>query len=175
MATKKKTTSQSKSKNKKITVKDKKFLAALLTEDSQAKAYKKAHPDVSDNSAAAAATRKKNDLLKNVNAAEYMNKLEEKVVDSPTIASAERVLQFLTDVMDGKVPDQFGLDPALNDRLKAAEMLAKKWKLLTDKLEVKGDVSVADIIHKARMRASKATKQPTEDKPKEVKEEDGTS
>ena len=34
------------------------------------------------------------------------------------IASADEVLQFLSDVMAGKVKDQFGLDASLQDRIK---------------------------------------------------------
>lgn len=43
------------------------------------------------------------------------------------IASAEEVLQFLTDVMAGRVKDQFGLDASLQDRLKASQELMKRY------------------------------------------------
>ena len=43
------------------------------------------------------------------------------------IASADEVLQFLTDVMQGKVKDQFGLDASLQDRLKAGQELMKRY------------------------------------------------
>lgn len=43
------------------------------------------------------------------------------------IASADEVLQFLTDVMNGKVKDQFGLDASLQDRIKAGQELMKRY------------------------------------------------
>ena len=43
------------------------------------------------------------------------------------IASADEVLQFLTDVMMGKVKDQFGLDASLQDRTNAAKELMKRY------------------------------------------------
>lgn len=42
------------------------------------------------------------------------------------IASADEVLQFYSDVMRGKVKDQFGLDAALADRLNAGKELMKR-------------------------------------------------
>lgn len=43
------------------------------------------------------------------------------------IASADEVLQFLTDVMQGRVKDQFGLDASLQDRIKAGQELMKRY------------------------------------------------
>ena len=43
------------------------------------------------------------------------------------IASADEVLQFLTDVMMGRVKDQFGLDASLQDRIKAGQELMKRY------------------------------------------------
>ena len=48
--------------------------------------------------------------------AERMKPTEER-----RIASADEVLQFLTDVMAGRVKDQFGLDASLQDRIKASQ------------------------------------------------------
>ena len=42
------------------------------------------------------------------------------------IASANEILIFETEVMRGKIKDQFGLDATLADRMKAAEALAKR-------------------------------------------------
>ena len=54
--------------------------------------------------------------------AERMKPTEEK-----RIASADEVLQFLTDVMAGRVKDQFGLDASLQDRIKASQELMKRY------------------------------------------------
>ena len=67
----------------------------------------------------------------------------------------KEVLGFLSATFRGEVKDQFGLDPALSDRIKAAEDMAKHHKLLTDSLEVKADSSFADALSKARRRAAK--------------------
>lgn len=52
----------------------------------------------------------------------HMQRAEEK-----RIASADEVLQFLSDVMAGKVKDQFGLDASLQDRIKASQELMKRY------------------------------------------------
>ena len=43
------------------------------------------------------------------------------------VASADEVLQFLTDVMQGRIKDQFGLDASLQDRIKAGQELMKRY------------------------------------------------
>lgn len=50
-----------------------------------------------------------------------------KPTEERRIATADEVLQFLTDVMQGKVKDQFGLDASLQDRTKAAQELMKRY------------------------------------------------
>lgn len=47
-------------------------------------------------------------------------------MDSGRVASAEDVLLFLSDVMAGRVKDQFGLEASLSDRLTAARELMKR-------------------------------------------------
>lgn len=62
---------------------------------------------------------------------ERMKKVEEK-----RIASGDEVLQYLTAVMRGEVKDQFELDASLQDRTRAAELLGKRHRLWTEKVEV---------------------------------------
>ena len=50
------------------------------------------------------------------------------------IASADEVMQFYSDVIRGKIKDQFGLDASLNDRIKAADSLMKRYNIAEDKL-----------------------------------------
>ena len=63
--------------------------------------------------------------LRNPNVAAYiaerMNPKEE-----GRIASAEDVMKFFSDVMNGKVKDQFGLDASLSDRINAGKELMKR-------------------------------------------------
>lgn len=46
--------------------------------------------------------------------------------DAQRVASADEVLRFYTSVMRGEVSDQFGLEAALAERLKAADALMKR-------------------------------------------------
>lgn len=47
--------------------------------------------------------------------------------DKELIADADEVLRFYSDVMRGKIKDQFGLDASLSDRLKAGDSLMKRY------------------------------------------------
>lgn len=52
-----------------------------------------------------------------------------------SIATAEEVMQYFSDVMQGKIKDQFGLDATLSDRTKAASELAKRLIDIPNKIE----------------------------------------
>lgn len=56
-----------------------------------------------------------------------------KQMDEERIAKPQEVLEYLTRVMNGQELDQFGLDAALSDRTKAAELLAKRYRLFDAK------------------------------------------
>ena len=45
---------------------------------------------------------------------------------SASIATAEEIMQYFTDVMRGAIKDQFGLEASLGERTKAAQELAKR-------------------------------------------------
>lgn len=78
-----------------------------------------------------------NRLLKKVDVRQY---IDERLAEMKeiSIADTNEVMQFLSSTMRGDIPDQFGLDPALNDRIKAAELLGKRYKMFTDKQEISG-------------------------------------
>lgn len=78
-----------------------------------------------------------NRLLKKVDVKQYIDERLAEMKEN-SIADTDEVMQFLSSTMRGDIPDQFGLDPALNDRLKAAELLGKRYKLFTDKQEISG-------------------------------------
>ena len=66
-----------------------------------------------------------NRLLKKAETQKYIaNRL--KVVDDGSIASTQEILTFLSETMRGRVKDQFGLDPSLADRTRAAVELLKR-------------------------------------------------
>ena len=68
-----------------------------------------------------------------------------KQIESDRIATADEVLRYLTSVMRGETKDQFGLDASLQDRNKAAEMLGKRYRLFTDKVETTTNAQVRII------------------------------
>lgn len=72
---------------------------------------------------------------------EYIAKRIEKQ-EKVLVADADEVLKFFTSTMRGEVKDQFGLDPALSDRIRAAELLGKRYRLFADKVSVEGVVPV---------------------------------
>lgn len=76
-------------------------------------------------------------LLKKVDVKQYIDERLAEMKEN-SIADTDEVMRFLSSTMRGDIPDQFGLDPALNDRLKAAELIGKRYKLFTDKQEISG-------------------------------------
>lgn len=66
-------------------------------------------------------------------------------IEDNRIAKGDEVLKYLTGVMRGEVKDQFGLDPSLQDRTKAAELLGKRYRLFTEKVET-STVSMVRIV-----------------------------
>lgn len=54
-------------------------------------------------------------------------------IDEERIASADEVLRFYSSVMRGELTDQFGLEAALDVRLKAADSLMKRYAVAADK------------------------------------------
>lgn len=76
-------------------------------------------------------------LLKKVDVKQYIDERLAEMQEN-SIADTNEVMQFLSSTMRGDIPDQFGLDPALNDRIKAAELLGKRYKMFTDKQEISG-------------------------------------
>lgn len=81
------------------------------------------------------------------------DRIKELLVDmnSSKIAKAEEVLEFLSSVMRAELQEEIVTnergkavkikkEPDIKDRIKSAELLAKKYKMLTDKVEVDGSV-----------------------------------
>ena len=85
-------------------------------------------------------------LLTNVNIKAFTDALLQEMEDK-RIAKADEVLKFLTSAMRGEVKDSFDLDPSLQDRMKAAELLGKRYKLFTDKHEIEGKLEPVTIIN----------------------------
>lgn len=91
-------------------------------------------------------------ILKNTNVREYIkNRMAEK--EKELIADQDEILRYLTAVMRGTETDEqsvVGTDGAMItvpvrkqvNQLKAAEMLAKRYGLLVDKMEMDADVEM---------------------------------
>nr|WP_270508072.1 terminase small subunit [Eubacterium limosum] len=139
-----------------MTEKQKRFADEYLIDLNGTRAYKVAYPRVkSDETAKAAASR----LLTNVNVKTYIDEQLEKIHNEKT-ADAQEVLEYLTAVMRNEQTEEVvvvegtgdGCSEArtmekgtsIKDRVKAAELLGKRYSLFTDKMEL----ATGDIVLK---------------------------
>lgn len=140
-----------------MTEKQRKFADEYLIDCNGTRAYKAAYPNVKkDSTAAAAATR----MLKNVKVAAYV---EEKLaeISSHKTADAQEVMEYLTSVLRGEseaevvVVEGYGegcseakrikKNPDERERLKAAELLGKRFGLFTEKVNLEGTAKVVIV------------------------------
>lgn len=137
-----------------MTDRQRKFADEYIIDCNATRAYKAAYPRVkNDNVAKSAGSR----LLANVDVSAYVQeKLDE--ISSKKTAEAQEVMEYLTSVLRGeskstvvvvegtgdgtseatlmeKTPDE-------KERLKAAELLGKRYGLWTNKVEVEGEIPV---------------------------------
>ena len=116
------------------------------------KAYKKAYPNVKKDEVARANGSR---LLTNANVKAYIDEQLEKL-QSERVADQQEVMEYLTAVMRGKktepllVWDGEGKQkvvsaiPPVQARTKAAELLGKRYRLFTDKVEL--DATVEQVV-----------------------------
>lgn len=141
---------------------DKQFIFATeyLVDCNATRAYKKAYPKVKKDEVAAV---NGNRLLRNAKVKEYIDEQLKKIEDEK-IADATEVMKYLTSVMRGEVQEEavvvegYGdgcseakkikLEVKPRDRTKAAELLGKRYRLFTEKVEVEGvqQVQIVDDI-----------------------------
>ena len=128
----------------KLTSKQKKFALEFLISGNITDAAKKA--GYSERSARQIGSLN----LTKPNVVEYMSEILSKT-KSEEVATTEEVLEFLTSVMRGNVAEQFGVDPAITDRTKAAQLLMKRFnddqrmKLKLTKLETRFKESMLEV------------------------------
>jgi len=114
------------------------FADYYIETDNATESYRRAYPKCKSDKAAATNGGK---LLGNTEIKAYIQeRLASK--DNARIASQDEVLEFLTQVMRGEVPDQLGLETSVKDRSKAGELLGKRYGLFTDNLNLGGEVGV---------------------------------
>lgn len=118
-----------------LTHKQTNFCHNMLIMNNGRQAYIKAGYKCTDASADAGASR----LMKNVKVAQYYNYLMD-CKEKDKIAGANEIEEFLTDVMRGKVADQYSNIPSITDRKDAAKLLGKRHNLFNDKVEITGQV-----------------------------------
>lgn len=139
-----------------MTDKQRKFCDEYLIDLNATRAYRKAYPNVKkDSSAAVCATK----LLRIAKVQEYINKQLEKI-SSEKIADAKEVMEYLTSVLRGESQSEIVViegtgdgcsdarrmnkAPDEKERLKAAELLGKRYGLFKESvnLEVDGNAKV---------------------------------
>lgn len=137
-----------------MTDKQRKFCDEYLIDLNATRAYKLAYPNVKSESAATSGASR---LLRNVKVKTYIDEQLEKI-SSEKIATAEEVMQYLTSVLRGESQSEIVVvegvgdgcsvartmkkAPDERDKMKAAELLGKRYGLFTDKVEVDGVAKV---------------------------------
>ena len=143
----------------KLTAKQQKFCDEYLIDCNAARAYKAAYPSIkSDETARANGSR----LLTNANVKKYIDEQLEKIHTEKTADAAE-VMEYLTSVMRGEsssevvVVEGIGegcsraktMDkaPDERERLKAAELIGKRYRLFTGRIEAEMDTDMELNVH----------------------------
>ena len=137
-----------------MTEKQKRFCDEYLIDCNATRAYKTVYQNVkSDEVARKAGSR----LLTNVDAKNYITEQMEKIHNEKT-ADAQEVIEYLTSVLRGESTAQeivvegtgdgcseartMEKAPSEKERLKAAELLGKRYALFTDKVETDVDMDL---------------------------------
>lgn len=137
-----------------MTEKQKRFADEYLKDCNATRAYKAAYPNVKkDNVARVAGAR----LLTFVNVKNYIDEQLE-VLHNERTADAGEVMEYLTSVLRGESSSEVvavefigdGISrakkiqkaPDEKERLKAAELLGRRYRMFTDKVDIEGAVPV---------------------------------
>lgn len=140
----------------KLTIKQQAFADYYIELGNATEAYLKAYPNVTKETTARANGSR---LLTNANVTAYIEERMEQL-KSERVADQQEVLEYLTSIMRGEHTEEVlrgigegaqvidDIDVSAKDRIKAAEMLGKRYKLWTEKseVEVSGEVQFIDDI-----------------------------
>lgn len=140
-----------------LTDKQRKFCDEYLIDCNATRAYKAAYPNVKKDSSAAVCAAK---LLRIAKVQEYINQQLDKISSEKT-ADAKEVMEYLTSVLRGESQSEIVViegtgdgcsdarrmskAPDEKDRLKAAELLGKRYGLFSEKVELEGDIGVTIV------------------------------
>lgn len=137
-----------------MTEKQKRFADEYLKDCNATRAYKAAYPNVKKDSVARVAGAR---LLTFVNVKNYIDEQLE-VLHNERTANAGEVMEYLTSVLRGESSSEVvavefigdGISrakkiqkaPDEKERLKAAELLGRRYRMFTDKVDIEGAVPV---------------------------------
>lgn len=134
----------------KLTEKQKLFVDEYLIDLNATRAYKVAYPHVKSEGTARACSSR---LLTKANIKTYIDE-QLKKISSEKIADAKEVMEYLTKVMRGESQSEvlslcgsgrqevIEKGPEEKDRLKAAELIGKRYGLFTDKVDSNIDMDL---------------------------------
>lgn len=140
-----------------MTEKQKRFADEYLIDLNATRAYKTAYPNIKSSEVAKAAGSR---LLANVNLKEYINQ-QIKIISDGKVAKAQEVMEYLTSVLRGESQSEIVVVEGCGDgcsearrinklpdekeRLKAAELLGKRYGMFTDKLQIEDSSLTIEI------------------------------
>ena len=123
------------------------YIESLNATESYQKAYECSYNTARTNGAR---------LLTNANIKKYIDDIMQ-LKDESRIASQDEILQILTDIARGITEEevvsfsQMGDElrttkkPSIKDRMKASELLGKRYRLFVDKVEMEGNMGITII------------------------------
>lgn len=137
-----------------MTEKQKRFADEYLIDLNGTRAYKVAYPRVKSDAAASVNASR---MLRIAKVKTYIDEQLEKIHNEKT-ADAQEVLEYLTAVMRNEQTEEVVVvegtgdgcseartmekDTSIKDRVKAAELLGKRYSLFTDKMELDADMAL---------------------------------
>ncbi|TQR14456.1 terminase small subunit [Psychrobacillus lasiicapitis] len=137
----------------KLTMKQQAFADNYIELGNATEAYLKAYPNVKKEATARANGSR---LLTNANVSAYIeSRMEE--LKSERVADQQEILEYLTSIMRGEQQEQTlrgmgegyqsidDIDVSAKDRIKAAEMLGKRYAMWTEKQQIDGLVPVTIV------------------------------
>lgn len=126
------------------------FAEEYLIDCNATRAYKVAYPNIKKDAVARANGSR---LLTNANVKKYIEERMEEM-SSKRIATSQEVMEYLTSVMRGEskssvlslsgdgYQEVIEKEPDEKEKLKAAELLGKRYALFTDKSQINGNVQI---------------------------------
>lgn len=84
-------------------------------------------------------------LLRQVKIKDEIGRLQAKI-EKKSIATAQEVMEYFTQVMKGEIKDQFGLEAPLSERTRAAQELAKRTIDIENRLKGQPDAKVEIVL-----------------------------